>query len=238
MERRLCHDNKVTNSENNSCNEAGNHVISGFIISRVILDRLPKWRFEEIDDLLAFISIYDDHRRTRAFRGLLRSHVHRIRGAVCVEGGCGLGTLSVELAKLGARKVCAVEQNPLLARLVQKRIALLPNELSRGIEVVELPLERFHSSGHINVLLHELYGQLLYDEDLWVLKHLKFKPDAIIPDGGELRAGVGSSLAYRDRVVTQDALRQLDGILVSGLHEERVSEHLRPVLRWDAVGGY
>jgi hypothetical protein len=202
-----------------------------------ILNKLPKRRFEEADELLAFISIYDDHRRMRALKSLLRTNTSFIRGAVCVEGGCGLGELSIEMARLGARKVYAVEQSPLLANLARHRIAELPKDLARRIEVVELPLEQFHPIGHVNVLVHEFYGQLLYDEDLWVLEHLKFSPDVVIPDGGELRVGIGSSRAYRDRVVTEEVLRQLDGVLVSGLYEERVSERTSLVLRWSASGG-
>jgi hypothetical protein len=202
-----------------------------------ILNKLPRHRFEEVDELLAFVSIYDDHRRTRALKSLLRANAHRIHGAVCVEGGCGLGALSIEMARLGARKVYAVEQNLLLAKLAQTRVSELPNDLARRIEVVELPLEHFHPIGHVNVLVHEFYGQLLYDEDLWVLEHLKFSPDIVIPNGGELRAGVGSSRAYRDGVVTEGVLQQLDGVLVSGLYEERVSERTWPVLRWHFGAG-
>ena len=197
-----------------------------------ILNSLSRRRFEELDDLLAFVSIYDDHRRTRAFVSLLREHATRIRGAVCVEGGSGLGTLSIEMARLGARKVYAVEHNPLLADLARQRVSSLPRSLAKCIEVVRLPLQRFRPTEHIHVLVHEFYGQLLYDEDLWVLEHLKFRPDLVLPDGGELRVAVGSSRAYRDRVVTPDVLQRLDGVLVSGLYEERVNVLRRPVLRW------
>jgi predicted RNA methylase len=125
------------------------------------------------------------------------------------------------MAKLGARKVYAVEQNPLLAKVAQKRIFELPNDVAPCIEVVELPLEHFHPIGHVNVLVHEFYGQLLYDEDLWVLEHLKFSPDVVIPNGGEFRASIGSSCSYSDWVVTERVLQQLDGVLVSGLYEKR-----------------
>jgi hypothetical protein len=230
VEWRLRYDNKVDKTYHNLWNEAPPK--RGFLISMDILNKLPRRRYEEVDELLAFISIYDDHRRMRALKSLLRADSHRIRGAVCVEGGCGLGSLSIEMAKLGARKVYAVEQNPLLAKLVRERVSGLPKNISRRIEVVELPLERFHPASHVNVLVHEFYGQLLYDEDLWVLGRLKFSPDVVIPNGGELLAGIGSSRAYRDRVVTESVLQQLDGVLVSGLYEEGVSERTQPVLRW------
>ena len=197
-----------------------------------ILNHLAPHRFREVDDLLAFISIYDDTRRTRALRALLRAHQKQIRGAVCVEGGCGLGLLAEEMAKLGARHVFAVEQNPFLAKLARQRFAQLPAALSQRLEVIEMPLQKFQPPEKIDVLVHEFYGQLLYDEDLWVLENLQFQPRLVLPDGGELLAGVVSSQHYLDRVVTGGLLQSLAGVLVAGLFEETLRELQFPVLRW------
>jgi len=197
-----------------------------------ILNQLSPRRFRAVDDLIAFISIYDDARRTRGYRLLLRSHAKQIRNAVCVEGGCGLGIFAAELARLGARKVYAVEQNPLLANLAAQRIAKLPAHLARRIELVNLPLQRFKPAERVHVLVHEFFGQLLYDEDLWVLDRLRFKPDLVLPDGGELRAGTLSSTLYRDRFVTPAVIEKLDGALVSGLFEGESRDLREPVLRW------
>lgn len=197
-----------------------------------ILNQLPRKRFRQLDDLLAFISIYDDRQRTRAFTSLLRRHAEAINGSVCVEGGAGLGLFSIEMARLGAKRVYAVEQNPLLASIARRRFQTLPRAIAKRIELVELPLQQFHPPTHVNILVHELYGQLLYDEDLWVLERLRFHPDLVMPDGGELHAGIVSSSSYRDRVVTSDVLDQLEGSLVSGLFEENLSELKTPVLRW------
>jgi|WetSurMetagenome_2_1015567.scaffolds.fasta_scaffold274893_2 hypothetical protein len=198
-----------------------------------ILNQISAGRFREVDDLLAFISIYDDARRTRSYRSLLRSNARLIRDAICVEGGCGLGLFAAELARLGARKVYAVEQNPLLANLARERFRRLPGNLSRRIELIELPLQQFRPTEHVHLLVHEFYGQLLYDEDLWVLDHLKFQPDVVIPDGGELRAGPLSSLLYRDRIVNTEVIEKLDGVLVSGLFEGESTDLRQPVLRWE-----
>jgi len=83
-----------------------------------ILNRVSPQRFRAVGDLLAFISIYEGTKRTRAFRSLLRANAKIIRGSVCVEAGWGLGIFSIEMARLGARKVYAVEQNPLLTGVV------------------------------------------------------------------------------------------------------------------------
>ncbi len=202
-----------------------------------ILNSLPARRFRRVDDLLAFISIYDDRQRTAAYRRLLRSHAKVIRNAVCIEGGCGLALFAVELARLGARKVYAVEQNPLMARLARLRLDRLPGSISRRIELIETPLQKFAPPDHVNILVHEFYGQLLYDEDLWVLDHLRFSPDMVLPDGGELRAGILSLDLYRDPIVTTDALDLMDGALVSGLFEGEPGDLRQPVLRWAYPGG-
>jgi len=197
-----------------------------------IFSHLSPRRFRDVDDLLAFISIYDDARRTRAFRKLLRAHQKQIRGAVCAEGGCGLGILAVEMAKLGAQHVFAVEQNPSLAKLARERIAKLPKAIWQRIEVIAAPLQEFRPPQKIDVLVHEFYGQLLYDEDLWALENLKFQPQLVLPDGGELLAGVVSSKQYTDRIVTNDILDALEGVLVAGLFEEKLRELKFPVLQW------
>lgn len=202
-----------------------------------ILNQLTVRRYRAVDDLLAFISIYDDERRAGAYRRLLHRHRRAIAGGTCVEAGAGLGLFSIAMARLGARKVYAVEQNPLLAQLARERIAELPREVASTIEVVHEPLQSFRPPKGVDVLLHELYGQLLYDEDLHALKRLRFRPAHVIPDGGELRAGLVHSSSYADPYVTPDVVRRLDGVLVSGLFPERRTELTFPVLRWTYAGG-
>ncbi len=80
-----------------------------------ILNQLSHQRFRRIDDLLAFISISDNIRRTRAFLSPLRANKRAIQDSVCAKGGCGLAQFSIEMERLDACKVYAVGQNPLLA---------------------------------------------------------------------------------------------------------------------------
>jgi hypothetical protein len=100
-----------------------------------------------------------------------------------------------------------------------------------------MPLQEFRPLQKIDVLVHEFYGQLLYDEDLWVLEHLQFQPRLVLPDGGELLAGVVSSQHYLDRVATGDLLKSLAGVLVAGLFEEKLRELQFPILRWQFSRG-
>ena len=192
-----------------------------------ILNELPDARFREIDDLLAFISIYDDEERTAAFARLLQEHAAAIRGAICVEAGCGLGVFSEMLARLGARKVYAVEHNPLLAELARQRLSELPN-----VQVVETDVLDFRPPEPVDILVHEFYGQLLFDEDLWVLNRLQFEPGMVLPDGGELRFGLRFVEDYSDDVVTPEVVKKLDGALVSGLFEERGDELTGTAAEW------
>jgi hypothetical protein len=71
----------------------------------------------------------------------------------------------------------------------------------------------------------------LCDEDRWVLGHVKFAPDLVWSNSGGLRAGIGSSRSYRDRVVTHHMLRRLDVVLEWELYEEEIKERMIPVPR-------
>jgi len=192
-----------------------------------ILNELPPQKFREIDDLLAFVSIYDDRKRIRALRRLLRQHRDKIRNRVCMEAGCGFGIFAEEMAQLGAKKVYAVEQNPRLFRIAQRRLRRYAN-----ITVLATPIEDFRPPEPIDLLFQELYGQLLYDEDLWVLDHLPFQPGYVIPNEGRLLGAVLDSRYFVDTSVTPDVLQELQGVLVDGLFEDKHLPFDFEVLHW------
>ncbi|RMD76179.1 MAG: methyltransferase domain-containing protein [Bacteroidetes bacterium] len=192
-----------------------------------ILNRLPEDRFEAIDDLLAFISIYDDEERTRRYFELFEAHRSDIAGKVCVELGCGLGLMSEKLARLGARRVYAVERNPHLFALAQKRLAAHEN-----VVLVHADARQFVPPEPVDVLVHEFYGQLLYDEELHLLDGLGWQPRLVLPDGGKLRGGLVWAEAMADEVVTPEVVRQLEGALVSGLFDEEGLPLQFDVLEW------
>ena len=192
-----------------------------------ILNDIPARRFAEVDDLLAFISIYDDDNRTRAYLSLLRSQQRQIQGAVCVDAGCGFGIFAEEMARLGARKVYAVEANPILVEIARSRLSTFPN-----ITVVHQPLEQFIPPEPVDVMVHEFFGQLLYDEDVRILQQLPFSPVLWLPNRARLAAGVMAAEAVVDQTVTPEVLRRLDGILVSGLFEDANVPLSFTVLEW------
>ncbi len=180
-----------------------------------IMNLLPEDRYNQVDDLLAFISIYDDHNRTRAFLQLLEDNAEDIRGKVCVELGTGIGLLSEKMAQLGARKVYAVEVNPFLFQIAQKRLSRYKN-----VELIQADARNFVPPEPVHTLVHEFYGQLLYDEELYILDQLPWKPAVVLPDGGKLAAGLMDIEEFDDPVVNADFMQQLSGVLVSGLFDE------------------
>lgn len=192
-----------------------------------IINELPDAVFDRIDDLLAFVSIYDDEQRTAAYLDLLQRHADDIRGAVCVEAGCGFGLLSEKLAQLGARKVYAVEANQHLAKIARERLAPYDNTVVIEGDVADLcPIER------VDVLVHELFGQLLFDEDIYSLQSLNFEPRLWLPDEALLKVALHRSQEYVDDVVTPQVLFETKGALISGLFEEEAVQDGLEVMRW------
>jgi len=196
-----------------------------------ICNRLSPRRFAEADDFLTFISIYEDKARERAYKKLLWQNRHLIAGKVCVEAGCGMGVFSGYMAALGAKKVYAVEINPQMFRAAKARLAGNP-----VIEMVRADITKFDPGEKIDVLVHELYGQLLLDEELLLLDKLKFRPALVLPDGGKLCGGVTTLRRMRDRVVTPEILSQLGGVLVSGLFDEVRLPYQFDILQWEHGG--
>lgn len=192
-----------------------------------IMNQLPAQRFAELDDLLAFISIYDDPRRTAAWRRMLRLEQKKISNQVCVDGGCGLGLFSAELAKLGAAKVYAVEANKALYELAQDRLQRYPR-----VQVIHEDLAQFKPREKVNVLVHEFFGQLLYDEDLALLSRLRFEPRYFLPDQARLMAGVMNAAPLLDKNLTDQTLKKMRGGLVSGLFDDRRLKYQFPVIDW------
>ncbi|MDZ7373376.1 MAG: hypothetical protein ONB23_05335 [candidate division KSB1 bacterium] len=192
-----------------------------------ILNELPPERFREVDDLLAFVSIYEDRRRTAAYRRLLHRHRRHIEGKVCVEAGCGFGLFSEMMANLGARKVYAVEQNPILAGIARERLGRYGN-----VEVLEEAIQEFQPPEPVDLLVHDFFGQLLYDEDLWALENLRFRPASVLPAEAELAYGLVNAADYVDQVVTAQVLQGLVGALVSGLFPEKGDELQEAAATW------
>lgn len=198
-----------------------------------ILNRLPEGRYNEVDDLLTFVSIYDDEERTRAYEAMLRRHRDLIEGKVVLEAGCGLGLFSAEMARLGAKRVYAVEINPLMHALAAEKVRDHPN-----VTLVQSDIRDFEPPESVDLVLHDFFGQMLYDEDLNVLSNLRFQPARVLPDRALLRYGWGRVESFCDDVVTPALLRKLEGALVSGLFDdEETYRFFRTAAEWSHSGG-
>ena len=181
-----------------------------------IMNYLPEGRYEDVGDLLAFISIYDDRNRTNAYYELLEDNAAIIENAVCADLGAGTGIMTEKMLELGAAKVYVVEKNPYLYDLCRKKLKPYGDK----VVFVNKDIRNFVPPCDIKVAVHEFYGQLLFDEEIILLENLKWKPDVLIPDGGKLMCGIASLDTFDDDTVTIDVLKKLDGVLVSGLFDE------------------
>ncbi|MBN1481584.1 class I SAM-dependent methyltransferase [candidate division KSB1 bacterium] len=183
--------------------------------------------FDRLDDLLAFVSIYDDDNRTQAYFNLLDKNVKNIRDKVCVEAGCGFGILAEHLAQLGAKKVYAVEANQHLYDIAAHRLSSY-----RNVELVCADIRDFSPREPVHLLVHEFFGQLLLDEDIYVLDQLTFVPKVILPNQARLNISVLPASEFVDACVTQIVLEKLKGALVAGLFDANNVQPEQLILTW------
>ncbi len=198
-----------------------------------IVNRLPEPRFAEIDDFLAFVSIYDDAARAAAYLKMLRRHADQIAGRVAIEAGCGFGVIAAEMARLGARRVYAVESNPPMQEIAAQNLSR-----SANVALIRSDLREFRPPEPVDLLVHDFFGPLLYDEDLSLLDALPFTPGRILPDRARLVYGCARSAELCDAVVTPPVLARLDGVLVSGLFDDEPEYDLPlTAAEWTAGSG-
>jgi hypothetical protein len=177
-----------------------------------VVNELAPARLRELDNFLSFIGIYDDARRLGAFTRLLMRNRALIRGAVGVEAGAGLGTLTEFILRLGCRKIYAVEENGFCCQHLRRKFKAEPR-----VEVVRERIERFRPRTKIDFLFQELYGGLLLDESLLALERIRFDPGVVIPDGGKILAEEVSFRRLADPTIDSALGRLLEGALVTDL---------------------
>ncbi len=192
-----------------------------------VCNSLPARRFLAADDYLAFLGIYEDRRRTAAYRRLIRSRRLSIADRTGVEAGAGLGETTRMLLDAGARRVYAVEENAHCVAFLRQRF-----RGDRRVTVVHERLQSFSPRRRIDFLLQELYGPLLLDESLLALQRIRFDPGTVLPDGGVLLAERVELASLRDPTINRFLLRRLEGVLVSDLFLRFRFRRPSPVLRW------
>jgi SAM-dependent methyltransferase len=130
-------------------------------------------------------SLLTDRRRNRFFYQALRRHV---RGDSSVlDIGAGTGLWAIVAARLGARRVVAVEMDPLLLGLI-KALARV-NGVADRVEVRGGDSRQVQLGREFNVVISETVGHLVFDEPI-VPVMLDARQRFLKPGGVLLPSGV------------------------------------------------
>jgi protein arginine N-methyltransferase 1 len=122
--------------------------------SRLYQHTLDIFRFHE--------PLLSDATRNRAFYAALKQHVSD--GATVLDIGSGTGLWAIAAARLGARKVVAIERDSLLIPII-KTLAR-ENQVADKIEVVESDSRQFKTRDKFDVIVSETIGNEGFDEEL------------------------------------------------------------------------
>jgi len=179
-----------------------------------IVNKLPAKKFQEADEFLNFLGIYEDEKRNQSFSRLIERNGCFIAGRTGVEAGAGLGSLTQVLLDAGAKKVYAVEENSFCAQFLKNRF-----KSNNKVKVIHDKIENFTPprKEKMQFLFQELYGPLLLDESLLSLEKIKFDPGIVLPDSGLILGEVVRLEDFNDPTITEDIINLLEGTLVTDL---------------------
>ncbi len=195
-----------------------------------ILNELNERKRRDIDDFLSFIGIYEDTKREKALKKLLHKEKKYIKGKTCVEAGAGSGIFSIYMAELGAKKVYAVEESKTIFKLLKKNV-----ENFKNIIPINKRIEEFEPDEEIDFLFHEFYGSLLFDESIFSLYELRFKPKRIAPDGGRLWCMFirDEEILEKDKIYRREWKEILKGALVLDLFPWVKFRNDKKIIGWN-----
>ena len=89
----------------------------------------------------------------------------------------------------------------------------------------------------VDILVHDFFGQLLYDESLYDLDNINFIPKKVLPDRGELWCGTVRNEKITDPCFNKNLLMKLKDILISSLFDEKGRKLIKPILKWEFAKG-
>jgi SAM-dependent methyltransferase len=141
-------------------------------------------------DLLTYhATLLEDTARNRAFFRALRARVKR--GMSVLDLGAGTGIWSVVAARLGARRVVAVEREPLLVPVIQ-RLAR-ENGVADRVTVIRGDANRLRLPRRFDVVVSETVGNEGFEEGIVPLltrarRHFLKKEGALVPWAISLKA--------------------------------------------------
>jgi SAM-dependent methyltransferase len=116
-----------------------------------------------LERLLAYHDLLlRDAVRNRAFRRALARRV--VPGSAVLDIGSGSGVWAVQAARLGARRVVAVEKEPLLVPLIERLAA--EHGVAARVDVVAGDSRRIALPREFDLLVSETVGNLAFDEGI------------------------------------------------------------------------
>jgi len=177
-------------------------------------ERVGRLSPERLETVLAYHqTLLADRVRNRAFAAALRARVRP--GSAVMDLGAGSGVWGVLAARLGARRVVAVEKDPLLARVIE-RLAW-ENGVEDVLRVVEGDSRRLDLPRSFDLIVSETVGSAAFDEDIVPIladaRRRFLKPGGgLVPEGLALWAApapLPEPLGVRPRIVADASFRSL-----------------------------
>jgi SAM-dependent methyltransferase len=144
-------------------------------------------------------SLLNDRRRNRFFYKALERHVGEASSVLDV--GAGTGLWAIAAARLGARRVVAVEQDGLLLGLI-KALAR-DNGVADRVEVVGGDARQVQLGKEFDVVISETVGHLVFDEPIVSImldaRQRFLKPGGVLLPGGVALVAAAARLRRRHR---------------------------------------
>jgi type I protein arginine methyltransferase len=104
--------------------------------------------------------LIDDLKRNRAFYNALKKHV--TPGSSVVDIGAGTGLWSIAAARLGARRVLAIERDELLIPVIRNLVK--ENRVEDRVEVAHGLSNDIAPAGKFDIVISETIGNQVFDE--------------------------------------------------------------------------
>jgi predicted RNA methylase len=123
-------------------------------------DRLSLSHFQSI--VRYHEALLRDRPRNEAFRRALARAIRP--GARVLDVGSGSGLWAVVAARLGARRVVAVEREPLLRPLIERLVA--ENGVADRVEIVSRDFRQVELRREFDVVVSETVGSMAFEEDI------------------------------------------------------------------------
>jgi predicted RNA methylase len=107
-------------------------------------------------------ALFCDAPRNRAFHRALKANVKL--DSIVLDIGAGSGLWAIAAARLGAKKVVAIEMQPLLAGLI--RTLARDHDVSNRVEVIEGDSRQIQLAREFDLVISETIGHLIFDEQV------------------------------------------------------------------------